>query len=1213
MNKIKTYTLALISGLTLGFLIQLSPISSAYSVDLQVVDELEQTLICSLEATHIHAYTNESGPTDGIEYWARTNKFRIYLHDDFMSNVDLDTLECSSGGRWISCDGGTSTSDGGTSVEFVQNDRSSDAVYPDYVEWTYGNTTASDSPIMPGYNDYDQDGDIDTSPESDRTMGEYLTYDFIEDDSGKASTTSSIYIKFWAYDIEDDTWTAIEEDGETDYHWNNHTGTNITNYTCPAAGCALMTITPDEVGVDNLYTSTDFEVTAYDSEGTDITADLEDEDGFDYTATGEGAFKYLWTTRQTLSGADATQTYKKAGAGDSFTVEAVGYEDTCKVEIAFPYCEDLTVNEPIMPIFSSAPYTTDIDIDVTASNGEVWPFDITYTSDDSDATFDGETSPYTTTETNVAYSSSVSAQVDIEADHDDAGLCKTNFSYTITEEETPDQYCTLLELERIDSTNCWTYDITNSQSFQGTLYAEGYTDSTGTTLATSKLKIDSESFANPASSTLQNLTSDYSGKICWPEYEVGNYLKVYVEDEDSCLAEYVETIPAICNDIEVTPSSGNCWTYELNNEADFNGTLCAAGYTDNTKATTNGTITIYDEREKSVSGNEACVELKNPKSIYEGSICWPEYVKGNYLDVYVEDQNMCLYNYEDTTPEEETPGETSGGPGAPTNVFGNGGGVIDSPGIELPDSVITIVYPELSGTLSKYVYTFNFADQKKLEPDVDRNMFPSHDLDYAFYTLEYDPEEGESYITFGDDMWINDISGYFGNSEPSSGSVKLLSDTSELSTYESTKRLGLTDALESGSDDIGNAAIGRYWIPYISNDNGNKTEIFDCTSYPDNVCYNLDYNPVDTSNVLIQNADLLNEDEVIRIRYVGRVHQTEGLCEDEDRKNPDGTTDACLTETFDNNGYVIAYGGYQGITAQAKIVVLCQYIVTRNAGDVYLDDVLPSGSDISCINWGEVTEGEEYANIEGIIVNNYSIDTTAGFCNGTDSSSDNFISNLSSYVCEIFSTVSEIWDSATITEITVEHVYEEVRNAETIQTQQGLYNHSFNSWKELQQILSNQNNLDSGILYYLGTGETDVITLNSKMEVEEGAWTLIVENATLRINEDIVYLNNTYESSIAFIVINGDIDIGVGAEILNGVYYTDQGFTGDWRSPVTGQLTIYGSIYGDVSELLTKANYVGSPNLDGGGIVVYYDSRILLNTPPGLAEYVDVNSEQAVN
>ena len=576
---------------------------------------------------------------------------------------------------------------------------------------------------------------------------------------------------------------------------------------------------------------------------------------------------------------------------------------------------------------------------------------------------------------------------------------------------TPAQYCTLLELERLIP------QIAGLMTFQIVYHFRHSIQKVTQTQAKLQPYNKTKVIVNHLLTNKYNTSKSnkrYAGKTV--DYEVGNYLKVYVR-----MVMYSglrRKQKHLHQHIEVTPSSGNCWTYELNNEADFNGTLCAAGYTDNTKATTNGTITIYDEREESVSGNTACVELKNPKSIYEGSICWPEYVKGNYLDVYVKDQNMCLYNYEDTSPEEETPPETPGGTsggGAPTGGYTSGGGVvIETPvDVVIPETTV-ITYPELSGTLSKYVYTFNFADQKKLEPDVDRNMFPSHDLDYAFYTLEYDPEEGESYITFGDDMWIAEIKGYFGNGETSKGNVELLSDTSELSTYESTKRLGLTDALESGSDDIGNAAIDRYWIPYISNDNGNKTEIFDCTSYPNNVCYNPDYNPLNTSNVLIQNADLLNEDEVIRIRYVGRVHQTDGLCERE--TNSDGTVDACLTETFDNNGYVIAYGGYQGITAQAKIVVLCQYIVTRNAGDVYLDDVLPSGSDISCINWGEVTEGEEYANIEGIIVNNYSIDTTAGFCNGTDSSSDNFISNLSSYVCEIFSTVSEIWDSATITE-----------------------------------------------------------------------------------------------------------------------------------------------------------------------------------------------------
>ena len=151
----------------------------------------------------------------------------------------------------------------------------------------------------------------------------------------------------------------------------------------------------------------------------------------------------------------------------------MGYEDTCNVEIIFPYCKDLSVNEPTMPIFSSAPYTTDIDVDVTASNGEVWPFDITYSSDDSDATFDGENSPYTTTETNVAYSSSVSSEVDIAADHDDAGLCKADFSYTIT---TP-QYCTDITLSEKDASNCWAYTI-NSEGIVPGISAAGYTDET---------------------------------------------------------------------------------------------------------------------------------------------------------------------------------------------------------------------------------------------------------------------------------------------------------------------------------------------------------------------------------------------------------------------------------------------------------------------------------------------------------------------------------------------------------------------------------------------------------------------------------------------------------------------------------------------------------------------------------------------------------------
>ena len=101
--------------------------------------------------------------------------------------------------------------------------------------------------------------------------------------------------------------------------------------------------------------------------------------------------------------------------------------------------------------------------------------------------------------------------------------------------------------------------------------------------------------------------------------------------------------------------------------------------------------------------------------------------------------------------------------------------------------------------------------------------------------------------------------------------------------------------------------------------------------------------------------------------------------------------------------------------------------------------------------------------------------------------------------------------------------------------------------------------------------------------------------------------------SVGFIVLGGNIYVGGSAHSLSGVYYTDLGFTGAERSAVDDPLTFYGSIYGDISELLKAANYVGPPTLDGAGIVVRYDSRILLNTPPGLSEYIDVNTQKAVN
>jgi hypothetical protein len=82
------------------------------------------------------------------------------------------------------------------------------------------------------------------------------------------------------------------------------------------------------------------------------------------------------------------------------------------------------------------------------------------------------------------------------------------------------------------------------------------------------------------------------------------------------------------------------------------------------------------------------------------------------------------------------------------------------------------------------------------------------------------------------------------------------------------------------------------------------------------------------------------------------------------------------------------------------------------------------------------------------------------------------------------------------------------------------------------------------------------------------------------------------------------------------VYYTNQSFRSKGeidRSPVNDPLEIQGSVYGYLQPLLDAAKYVGSPSEDGGGIVIRYDNRILINTPPGLSDYVDIETQQAVN
>ncbi|MFA5792991.1 MAG: hypothetical protein WC897_03935 [Candidatus Gracilibacteria bacterium] len=558
--------------------------------------------------------------------------------------------------------------------------------------------------------------------------------------------------------------------------------------------------------------------------------------------------------------------------------------------------------------------------------------------------------------------------------------------------------------------------------------------------------------------------------------------------------------------------------------------------------------------------------------------------------------------------------------------------------------------PQEVGEFNKYIFTFNFSSEKNSYSD--EGVFFSHDEDRAFYTLEYDPAGPEDQIVFTDSMWDHNLTGTTGGNFSTTGTVKLATTPTELTsgeaygevyTYSTITKFGFGATHEEHSNGMADYVDGledfRTFIPYIKYENGHDESepIGECqyeydedsgerTLTTNGVCFDPESTPEGNQKVIIENAGTIKEaygeDAVIRVRYVGVVNSGIDCA---------STEDECLTEEFQNEAQLSLYDDTQTLEASARLVVLCSYLITQNSGDVYLEEALHGGSDISCIYTDEgATEGT-YHNVDALVILDNGAGTggdaegatadggitytdatsTTSLCNNDYGSS--IVGNLSSYVCEIVSAVSDLWKKSTVESGTTSNLSQATRN---VSTNQVASDSEYTSFTELQTALTNKNNPTSGILYFDGnTSDAGKITLGA-MEIPSGAYTLVVENANLVLAGNISYSATTdYKNmpSIAFVVTSGDIFINADAHELVGVYYTDQKFDGDERSAVNGDLTIDGSFYGNIQTLLNKAHYVGPPTMDGGSVVIRYDARIILNTPPGLSEYVDIETEKAVN
>lgn len=319
------------------------------------------------------------------------------------------------------------------------------------------------------------------------------------------------------------------------------------------------------------------------------------------------------------------------------------------------------------------------------------------------------------------------------------------------------------------------------------------------------------------------------------------------------------------------------------------------------------------------------------------------------------------------------------------------------------------------------------------------------------------------------------------------------------------------------------------------------------------------------------------------------------------------------------------------LNANAIVQSFCQYILTRAAGDIYLETDLTFGKDIRlCTDYtsstglivtpgpeippgapqtgpGTVPIGHEVCS-QGLSI------PTSGKVYGENAAS----TFLSSQICEVKLRPGESWSKSTITSTIQENKTRISRWAPNLDTVGTTQINSFDtglpeSNTGVYHITNNNLTIGSGL-------DGADVTLN------KGAKTFIVEGHDLIIKNNITYgdcadctVRNT--PSLAFIVLGGNVLIDPSVTEVSGVFFVQQGAqgsdTGKLKALGSGtgadsytKLTIYGSVYGDIQDLFTHHKFAGDPSANDGSVVIRFDERIILNTPPGLQDILQLSQSE---
>ncbi|MBN1494537.1 hypothetical protein JW911_02230 [Candidatus Peregrinibacteria bacterium] len=391
---------------------------------------------------------------------------------------------------------------------------------------------------------------------------------------------------------------------------------------------------------------------------------------------------------------------------------------------------------------------------------------------------------------------------------------------------------------------------------------------------------------------------------------------------------------------------------------------------------------------------------------------------------------------------------------------------------------------------------------------------------------------------------------------------------------------------------------------------GGRT-ISPCNETDNDLCYTGDIGT--PQGVTVYNAP---DNREVRIQYRGNIHSEVNVDNCTDKDHMFNVTGIC-GETYNNVSRF--RDDFTSGSSTSEVMIPCPYIIIRSGGDVFLENPLDYGVDtLACADIANVdvpiitpdkptTPGTPSTGPGTVISPTF----TAAICKNQPSTGEGGetgyedIAGISSLICEVKLKTSEALQQRAI-----------VLNIEANKQKVARYEQNLNNNSQI----NNENELPASIngVYYkndgdltLGDGVTDLI-------FTKGAKTIIVENGDIKINSKIVYeddasalLDTRNIASLTLIVINGSILINTNETA--GVFFAQEGERAD-----SGQICQetcadqgqyndeqyihYGSIYGDINNLLKYRTYAGDPAKEEGAVVIRFDSRIYLNPSVVLQE-----------